>query len=220
MPPSHLAVFSWGSAFVPTKLPSMANIEVEMIVFQSYVVVSVLVSTLFILCWEKFVFAPYGFLGAALWIPANMCGIAACRIIGVGVAQSCWAGGIVIVSFLWGSLGTRIWADHGCTLRSAPLAVLGICTLIAGIAGLAFASSTSRPVAARRREDETALVPTGGREAADTETDGETAPAAACGAGAELPPGGAEAASGPTRAQFLRGLLLTGGTGERRAACI
>lgn len=136
-----VSVASWGSAFVPTKLPSIAGLDLDAFVFQGYTVAAVVPTTLIILAWEPFVFTPYGFFGAALWIPANICAVSACRIIGVGIAQSSWAGGICVVSFLWGALGAHLWTDHGCTLTSVPLAILGLLTLIAGIAGLAFSST-------------------------------------------------------------------------------
>jgi hypothetical protein len=108
---------------------------------QAYITVPIVLTSLFILTFERFEFAPLAFFGAALWIPANMLACSSCRIIGVGIAQSCWAGGICITSFLWGALGRRLWAPEACTLQNVPLAVLGLVILIAGNASLALVSS-------------------------------------------------------------------------------
>ena len=139
-----VALASWGSAFVPTKLPSIVSVNLDVIVFQSYVTLATILTTLVVLVWKPFVFTVLGFFGAALWIPANIMAITAIKHVGVGVAQSVWGGGICITSFLWGALGRPLWAGQGCTLASPPLSILGLFLLVAGIAGLAFASTPTK----------------------------------------------------------------------------
>ena len=61
----------------------------------------------------------------------------------MAAGQGVWSGMIAVVSFLWGVLGSSLWAEKGeaaagCHMRGVAPALGGLGAIVAGILGLVF----------------------------------------------------------------------------------
>eukprot|EP00658_Telonema_sp_P-2_P035686 TRINITY_DN25912_c0_g1_i1.p1 TRINITY_DN25912_c0_g1~~TRINITY_DN25912_c0_g1_i1.p1 ORF type:complete len:316 (+),score=61.44 TRINITY_DN25912_c0_g1_i1:167-1114(+) len=136
-----IAILVWGSFIIPVKLKAVQEAQLHPLVFQTYMGLAIAPSSLIVWAWEKPSWTWWGFAGAGLWVMGNTCAIGAVKRLGIGTAQGIWAGGICVISFLWGFLARPLWADGTCTITDVPLAIIGLVVVVVGIVGLSVVSS-------------------------------------------------------------------------------
>ena len=129
------AVWAFGSYGILIKLPEVSAADPP--IFQLYFSAGVASCSILVLALTPFSFSFWGFAGASLWISSMMCGKIGIDGIGYGVAVATWGSTTMIVSFLWGTL---VFAERPSSVTGA---VAALCTLAAGVAGVATAQSGS-----------------------------------------------------------------------------
>lgn len=130
------AICVFGTFAATLKLPSFVQAEVDPLVQQGYVGMSAGVVSLCVALFTDFEFTWWGVAGAALWSVANAFAIAAIQNVGYAVGMAVWAGGTIVVAFIWGAL------YFNQVVNSALGSVAAITVLLLGIGTAAAAQST------------------------------------------------------------------------------
>jgi len=123
----------WGTYPVPFKHPSVVKENIDPFVFQFLKSASVFVTSWLILTWKPFLFTYWGFVGAALWIPAGLLFITSVKLTGVAFATPIANGVQVIVSFCWGAFFFKE------KVHNPYLSVLAMLIMILGMIGISIA---------------------------------------------------------------------------------
>jgi glucose uptake protein GlcU len=125
------AIIFFGSFAVPLKSKRIAAIQLDPMVNQLYMMVSIFVSNWLSLAVDPdFEFSPYAIAAAALWVPGNCLAVVAIKFLGLGVAQGVWSGLIMLISFIWGA------AAFGQTMSNVAAAICGLVLLCGGAIAL------------------------------------------------------------------------------------
>jgi len=123
----------WGTYPVPFKSPSVVKEDIDPFVFQFLKAACVCVTSVLILTWKPFYFTYWGFVGAALWIPAGLLFITSVKLTGVAFAAPITNGVQVIVSFCWGAFFFKE------TVHNPYLSVVAMLVMIVGMIGISIA---------------------------------------------------------------------------------
>ena len=100
----YIAVFFcvlfFGVNSIPFKLKTVKEAKIHTVIFQLYVAVAILLSSLWMLFLEiKFIWM--GVAGACIWSPAAVLAYMAINKIGVAMAQSLWCGCISMIGLFF-----------------------------------------------------------------------------------------------------------------------
>lgn len=131
--------------FVFVKRPAVEAVELDPVVAQCYSTAGIAVSGALLLAKAPLVFSWWATAAAAVWVVSNVIAFPVVKYIGMAAGQGVWSGTIAVVSFLWGVLGSSMWAEPGdataCHMRGVGPALGGLGAIVAGILGLAFCSA-------------------------------------------------------------------------------
>jgi len=123
----------WGTYPVPFKSPSVVKENIDPFVFQFLKSACVCITSVFILAWKPFYFTPWGFVGAALWIPSGLLFITSVKLTGVAFAAPIANGTQVIISFCWGAFFFKE------PVHNPYLSVVAMLIMILGMIGISIA---------------------------------------------------------------------------------
>lgn len=132
----------WGTYPVPFKLPAAQKANTDPFAFQFMKSMWVCITSWLILTWRPFYFTYWGFVGAALWIPAGLLFITSVKCTGVAFATPIANGIQVIVSFCWGVF-------LGEVVHNVYLSVLAMVIMIIGMTGISISVNYEKIKAAR-----------------------------------------------------------------------
>ncbi|GAB5364390.1 hypothetical protein AAMO2058_000965800 [Amorphochlora amoebiformis] len=141
LPPNYLglalagvtvSLIGWGSFTLPMKVKSVADANLDSMVFNMYMSIGVALSSLPILFFEPWAFTWWSTLGAALFAPGCLFCVLTVEWIGIAKGQAIWAGCVALQSFLCGLIGFQEYPVD------MTLTIIGGLILLTGIGILAF----------------------------------------------------------------------------------
>eukprot|EP01012_Entosiphon_sulcatum_P019567 TRINITY_DN2447_c0_g1_i1.p1 TRINITY_DN2447_c0_g1~~TRINITY_DN2447_c0_g1_i1.p1 ORF type:complete len:348 (-),score=52.89 TRINITY_DN2447_c0_g1_i1:423-1466(-) len=135
-----------GSFAALSKVPSVAAANLDPVLFNFYVTIGVFLSSFLAAAVfpalglpngdeAKFLIAPTGMLGGALFVFAVLFSFAAIPLIGLSVGQGVWGAAAIFVSFLWGVIGP---SEVSAPLRNVPLSLMALALLTVGCLGIVY----------------------------------------------------------------------------------
>mmetsp|Transcript_26564 Transcript_26564/g.33178 ORF Transcript_26564/g.33178 Transcript_26564/m.33178 type:complete len:403 (+) Transcript_26564:30-1238(+) len=129
------AIMVFGSCGITFKMPSLANEDVDPVVFQIYNAIGISTVSIPLLLYlvggNYFRFEPFGLIAAFDIIITSTFAYSAVQKIGMTIAPAIWAGTGIIVSFCWGV------AVFGESVVNLVVAVVSIILLAVGVVGIA-----------------------------------------------------------------------------------
>jgi len=133
-----ISILAWGSFGSLMKTKKLQEINVDPMVFQCYMTISIFLSSFFILIYTReFKFTWYGVFGATLWTICSVSSVYGIQYLGLSVAQGTWSGLVIIVSFAWGLY-------FGEEIKNPGLTALALGLLLLGIGGIAMANKIGK----------------------------------------------------------------------------
>ena len=145
-----------GSFAAFQKLPQVQRSKPHPIIFNMYVSLGVVVSSLVVIPFLPLIglqikFNPLGSLAGALFVLATLFSFLAIPYLGLAMAQGTWGGAALLASFLWGVLGP---SPVGLSPRSLPGSLFGVALLIVGVIGMVYHAEIARLVCCIDQDNE------------------------------------------------------------------